>query len=687
MNKVHTYLHLILNIFLFRIMQLTLDQLHPDIWPAILKYCTLREKKSLRLVNRTLLDLLDSLDHDLKHVIVRRAISPGQLSQLADECTSLLGLECYFQPKHSQGLDGAVANLVEKHVNLRKIKITAEEDCPKVIALQDQGLSALLRLRNLTDLCLEHTLITGDNLQLQDDGDCLSQLKVLNLSGCGRITEAGINNLLGVCGQKLKELDLSNTDLSGAGLRNGREACFPRLEKLNLQECMNLSNSGLNGILAMCGAGLRDLNLAHCSSITGASISSACPVLESLDLNNCTQITDDGLNKVLRVWGGGHLRSLNLSSTRVAGTSTLSTPLPGLQNLNLRACDEVSDAGINHLGRLWGARLTELNLSYTRVTGSRIGASLPCLASLNLDGCCWLSDAGLDLMLKSWGRASLRSLSLMHTYIMGTNIETPCPHLERLILNNCRKIANEGLVSLLMLWGSELRELDLNYTRISGTNTANTGACSRMEKLYLTDCLSLTDSGLNSLLQLCSHSLQVLSLASTEITGTGLDLGLPRLEHLDLNTCQNLNESHLNRFLTAGCNPGLKYLDLSRTKFSGTLLLDGGCGFDQLESLRLDRCEQLTDPGLAKLLLHICGTGLKEVSLSWTEIHGSRINRDVGSGKFPRLESLDLYCCRKLTGKGVANLISLGGPALKRVNLKHTPWQTINNFMALVSNL
>ena len=381
------------------------------------------------------------------------------------------------------------------------------------------------------------------------------------------------------------------------------------------------------------------------------------------------------------------MRSLELSSTGVAGTLTLSAPLLALQNLNLSACDGISDAGINHLGQMWGAGLKELNLSYTRVAGSRIGASLPCLANLILDGCCWLTDAGLDKLLKSWGGASLRRLSLMHSYIMGTNIGTPCPHLEQLILHNCRKITDEGLVNLLMLWGIELRELGLSNTRIFGSNTANTGACSRLEKLYLTDCLSLTDCGLNSLLQLCSHNLQVLSLVSAEISGTGLDLGLPRLEHLDLNTCQNLSESHLNRFLVAGCNPGLKSLDLSRTKISGALLPDGCRRFDQLESLRLDRCEQLTDPGLAKLLLHICGAGLKEVSLSWTEIHGTRIKRDVGSGKFPQLESLDLNCCRKLTDRGVANLLSLGGPALKRVNLKHTSCRDNNNSVKLVSNL
>ena len=184
---------------------LSLDQLHPHIWPSILQYCSLQDKKSLRLVNRTLLHLLYSLETDLKHVSLKRAITPSQLRQMATEVPDLLGLECCLNPKFSRGLDEAMENLVEKQANLKAVKITAQDRCLAAVALHDQGLSALLQLGNLTVLHLEKSSITGDSLPNGDAvNSSLSQLRVLNLSGCGGLTETGLNNLLRMCGNKLQ---------------------------------------------------------------------------------------------------------------------------------------------------------------------------------------------------------------------------------------------------------------------------------------------------------------------------------------------------------------------------------------------------------------------------------------------------------------------------------------------------
>ena len=145
------------------------------------------------------------------------------MRQLAADHSNLIGLECCLTPWDSHGLDQAVASLVEKHADLKKVKIAAiyrdveddedeyaiyeEEDVEQRIYLRDQGLSALLRLRNLTVLHLENTLITGNKLTVPKGGDsakCLNQLRVLNLSGCWWITDKGLGKLLQLCGNKLQ---------------------------------------------------------------------------------------------------------------------------------------------------------------------------------------------------------------------------------------------------------------------------------------------------------------------------------------------------------------------------------------------------------------------------------------------------------------------------------------------------
>jgi Leucine-rich repeat (LRR) protein len=193
------------------------------------------------------------------------------------------------------------------------------------------------------------------------------------------------------------------------------------------------------------------------------------------------------------------LKRLDLSLTRISdrGLRTLKTA-QGIEDLNLYFAEQVGDEGAAVL-RNW-KHLKHLNLRGTKITDSTLEmlASLPAMEWLDI-GWAQITDTGLD---------HLSSLTNLRRLTMGGNKLTDnalqflrqTPQLEYLDIGGTQR-TDSGLWSLLLndagvqaiASASELRELRLNGTNITGRQLAMLKGLEKLERLSLQGCKKLKD--------------------------------------------------------------------------------------------------------------------------------------------------------------------------------------------------
>ena len=71
---------------------------------------------------------------------------------------------------------------------------------------------------------------------LKEKSASLSQLENLTLSYCERLTDAGLCEMMGICGPLLKSLDVSDTNITGVHLPNSNLKLM-KVEKLRVSCC------------------------------------------------------------------------------------------------------------------------------------------------------------------------------------------------------------------------------------------------------------------------------------------------------------------------------------------------------------------------------------------------------------------------------------------------------------------
>ncbi|ETW03854.1 hypothetical protein, variant 1 [Aphanomyces invadans] len=168
------------------------------------------------------------------------------------------------------------------HLRLRVLNVSFTD-------ITDDAFLAVMSLSQLQEVDLGQCKIT-DAALFSLARHC-SSLEVVRLRWCSQVTDAGIMRLASSCLQ-LRALDLNNcglvTDLSLAALR----AC-PRLERLNVAWCVNITDSGVADLARGCRA-LQEATFTYCTQLTDAALGSlvqSCPRLKCLHLTGCTGIT------------------------------------------------------------------------------------------------------------------------------------------------------------------------------------------------------------------------------------------------------------------------------------------------------------------------------------------------------------------------------------------------------------
>jgi len=213
-------------------------------------------------------------------------------------------------------------------------------------------------------------------------------------------------------------------------------------------------------------------------------------------------ITDSDMPAMARM---PDLKRLDLSLTRISdrGLRALKTA-QGIEELNLYFAEQVGDEGAAVL-RNW-KHLRRLNLRGTKVTDSTLEMLAGVTAIEWLDiGWAQITDTGLDHLS---ALTNLRWLTMGGNKLTGAALQflRQMPQLEYLDIGGTQR-TDSGLWSLMLNDAgvqaiasvTELRELWLNGTNITGRQLEMLKGLSKLERLSLQGCTRLKDDAANVL--------------------------------------------------------------------------------------------------------------------------------------------------------------------------------------------
>jgi len=173
-------------------------------------------------------------------------------------------------------------NSKDLNTTLRHLEHLLLASCAKIT---DTGTISLLNRVgcDLKHLDLSKTLITLDNIG--DLNTTLLKLEYLGLDGCANITDTGTISLLNRVGGELKHLDLGHTNITMANIGD-LNARFPKLERICLEECPNITEADVISLLNKVGNGVT-------LSIGGTPVSAANIRHQFPSLTISDEIVDD----------------------------------------------------------------------------------------------------------------------------------------------------------------------------------------------------------------------------------------------------------------------------------------------------------------------------------------------------------------------------------------------------------
>ncbi|KAK1789963.1 hypothetical protein P4O66_002284 [Electrophorus voltai] len=237
----------------------------------------------------------------------------------------------------------------------------------------------------------------------------LHRLKSLNLRSCRHVSDVGIGHLAGMTRSaaegclNLEYLTLQDcqklTDLSLKHISKG----LAKLKVLNLSFCGGISDAGMIHLSHM--ASLWSLNLRSCDNISDTGImhlAMGTLRLSGLDVSFCDKVGDQSLAYIAQ--GLYQLKSLSLCSCHISddGINRMVRQMHELRTLNIGQCVRITDKGLeliaDHLTQLTGIDL----YGCTKITkrGLERITQLPCLKVLNL-GLWQMTDSEKGVVLQS----------------------------------------------------------------------------------------------------------------------------------------------------------------------------------------------------------------------------------------------------------------------------------------------
>ncbi|EAS32830.3 SCF E3 ubiquitin ligase complex F-box protein grrA [Coccidioides immitis RS] len=236
-----------------------------------------------------------------------------------------------------------------------------------------------------------------------------------------------------------------------------------------------------------------------------------------------------------------------------------------------------------------------------------------------------------------------------------------CKRIERLTLTNCSMLTDTG-VSDLVNGNGHLQALDVSELKSLTDHTLFIVArnCPRLQGLNITGCVKITDDALVALAENCRQ-----------------------LKRLKLNGVMQVTDRAIRAF--ADNCPSILEIDLHGcrliTNFTVTNLL---CTLRFLRELRLAHCADITEQAFLDLPEGIIFDSLRILDLTACEnVRDDAVERIINSS--PRLRNLVLAKCRFITDRSVQAICKLGRN-IHYVHLGHCSNITDNAVIQLVKS-
>lgn len=385
-----------------------------------------------RLPDRLLINIFENLD--VAHLMRLRAVSTHWRDLLTTSETLCKTVD--LTPHSKRITDAVLTTAIGPFLASRPRSV----DISNCSHITDEGFSALWRacgrgvrswrMRSVWDVSANQILEMSDNMK---------GLEEVDWSNCRKV---GDNLMARVVGWVVPELPPSRSGPEGPGAQKagnqgqgqgqgqgqtqtqGKRArpanmpppgtiigC-PRLSKLNLSYCKNITDRSMAHLASHAHSRLRSLSLTRCTSVSDAGFQAWAPyhfpLLTSLCLADCTYLTDGAV--VSLVNAAKNLERLDLSfccALTDTSTEVVALGLPRLKELRLAFCGSaVSDGSLGcvalHLGALEGLSVR----GCVRVTGAGMESVLEGCGGLewvdgsqcrNLEG--WVRGGGVS----RWG--------------------------------------------------------------------------------------------------------------------------------------------------------------------------------------------------------------------------------------------------------------------------------------------
>ncbi|KAH6889695.1 hypothetical protein B0T10DRAFT_38941 [Thelonectria olida] len=236
-----------------------------------------------------------------------------------------------------------------------------------------------------------------------------------------------------------------------------------------------------------------------------------------------------------------------------------------------------------------------------------------------------------------------------------------CTRVERLTLTNCRGLTDSGLIALVENSAS-LLALDIsNDTNITEQSiNAIAQYCKRLQGLNISGCDSISNESMINLAQNCRFIKRLKLNQCVQLQDDAIYAfaeHCPNILEIDLHECSLIGNGPVMSLLAKGnCLRELRLASCDRIDDEAFLSLPAGITFDHLRILDLTSCTRLTDAAVQKII---------EVA--------------------PRLRNLVLAKCRNITDAAV-HAISKLGKNLHYVHLGHCGQITDEGVKKLVQN-
>ncbi|KAL1921420.1 uncharacterized protein VTP21DRAFT_11136 [Calcarisporiella thermophila] len=306
----------------------------------------------------------------------------------------------------------------------------------------------------------------------------------------------------------------------------------------------------------------------------------------------------------------------------------------------------------------WGPRLNdEIFTALMRFIGLRV-------ERLSIRKCFYITDRGVESLARYCGRIKVLDMaSCWDVTDAGVQMLAEELHqLHELDLSNCRRVLDSGIIAL--VHGAGGRRRDWSAMQRAPGGGANG---SRLTRLRLSYCKSLTDRSMEGLTALAGQLEQLTLQRCTTITDQGFEAWagcrFSALRELDLSDCTFLSDRAM-ACIAESC-PGLFRLNLSfccaLTDVALALLAEGCI---RLKEVNVAFCGSMVSDRSVHALVSSAGFSLRKLSL-----RGCVRLSDMGVACVlrgcPRLEWLDVTQCRGVSDEFKGRMRQLLGGKLQ----------------------